>query len=69
MIARPTDPHQPRTAGPWPTARMIGRAALPWLLAAYIVYILLWYLPFRFYPDSYLFQVLEDFLGLPWFEP
>jgi hypothetical protein len=54
---------------PWPTALLLGRAALPWLLAAYIVYILLWYLPFKYYPDSYLFQVLEDSLGLPWFEP
>ena len=44
-------------------------AALPWLLAAYIAYILLWYLPFKFYPESYLFQVLEDWAGLPWFEP
>ena len=29
----------------------------------------MWYLPFKYYPDSYLFQVLEDSLGLPWFEP
>jgi hypothetical protein len=42
---------------------------LPYALAAYIAYILLWYLPFKFYPDSYLFQVLEDWSGLPWFEP
>jgi hypothetical protein len=42
---------------------------LPYALAAYIAYILLWYLPFKFYPDSYLFQVLEDWAGLPWFEP
>jgi hypothetical protein len=42
---------------------------LPYALAACIAYILLWYLPFKFYPDSYLFQVLEDWVGLPWFEP
>ena len=54
---------------PVPTAPLLGRIALPCLLAAYIVYILLWYLPFKFYSDSYLFQVLEDSLGLPWFEP
>ena len=54
---------------PLPTAFLLARAALPWVLAAYIVYILMWYLPFKFYPDSYLFQVLEDSLGLPWFEP
>ena len=54
---------------PLPTAFLLARVALPWVLAAYIVYILMWYLPFKFYPDSYLFQVLEDSLGLPWFEP
>ena len=42
---------------------------LPYVLAAYIAYILLWYLPFKFAPDSYLFQVLEDWIGLPAFEP
>ena len=54
-----------------PAATALAGASflLPYLLAAYIVYILLWYLPFKFYPDSYLFQVLEDSLGLPWFEP
>jgi hypothetical protein len=54
---------------PLATALLLARAALPWALAGYIVYILLWYLPFKFYPDSHLFQVLEDSLGLPWFEP
>jgi DoxX-like family len=49
----------------WEAAGMI----LPYALAAYIAYILLWYLPFKFYPDSYLFQVLEDAVGPPWFEP
>ena len=54
---------------PLPTAFLLARVVLPWALAVYIVYILMWYLPFKFYPDSYLFQVLEDSLGLPWFEP
>ena len=54
---------------PLPTALTAASVVLPWLLAVYIAYILLWYLPFKFYPDSYLFQVLEDWAGLPWFEP
>ena len=54
---------------PLPTALTFGWAVLPYVLAAYIAYILLWYLPFKFYPESYLFQVLEDSVGLPWFEP
>jgi hypothetical protein len=54
---------------PLPAALIAARVALPWLLAAYIAYILLWYLPFKFHPESYLFQVLEDWAGLPWFEP
>jgi hypothetical protein len=51
------------------TAVRILSLLLPWALAAYIAYILLWYLPFKFYPESFLFQVLEDWAGLPWFEP
>ncbi len=54
---------------PVPTALTIGWAVLPYLLAAYIAYILLWYLPFKFYPDSELFQTLENSVGFPWFEP
>ncbi|MFO1072475.1 MAG: DoxX family protein [Geminicoccaceae bacterium] len=54
---------------PAATVRACASFLLPYLLAAYIVYILLWYLPFKFYPDSFLFQVLEDAVGLPWFEP
>jgi hypothetical protein len=54
---------------PTGTALRVASLALLYLLAAYIAYILLWYLPFKFYPDSYLFQVLEDAVGLPWFEP
>ena len=69
MIARPADLFSRAPERPLPTAMLAARVALPWLLAAYIVYILLWYLPFKYYPDSYLFQVLEDSLGLPWFEP
>ena len=54
---------------PGGTALRVGGLLLPWALAAYVAYILLWYLPFKYYPDSYLFQVLEDAVGLPWFEP
>ncbi|MEK0084003.1 hypothetical protein [Benzoatithermus flavus] len=54
---------------PATTLRGLAGLLLPWALAAYIAYILLWYLPFKFYPDSYLFQVLEDWVGLSWFEP
>jgi integral membrane sensor domain MASE1 len=45
------------------------RLAAPYLMAAYVAYILGWYLPFKFAPDSYLFQVLEDWAGRPWVEP
>ena len=51
------------------TALRVACLALPYLLAAYIAYILLWYLPFKFYADSELFQILENSVGLPWFEP
>jgi hypothetical protein len=57
------------TARPLPAALLVARVALPYVLAAYIAYILLWYLPFKFYPDSELFQTLENWAGLPWFEP
>ena len=43
--------------------------ALPYLLSLYIVYILLYYLPFKFAPDSFLFQTLEDWAGFEWVEP
>jgi hypothetical protein len=58
-----------RGAAAAPGARAILLLALPYLLAAYIAYIFLWYLPYKFYPDSYLFQVLEDWAGRAWFEP
>ncbi len=45
------------------------RVAVPYLLAAYIVYILLWYLPFKFAPDSYLFNVIAEWVGIAGFEP
>jgi hypothetical protein len=54
---------------PGGTALRVAGVVLPYGLAAYIAYVLLWYLPFKFYPDSHLFQVLEDAVGLPWFEP
>jgi uncharacterized membrane protein YphA (DoxX/SURF4 family) len=57
------------TERPGRTALRAASVILPYALAAYIAYILLWYLPFKFYPDSHLFQVLEDSVGLPWFEP
>jgi hypothetical protein len=57
------------TRRPATTVLRAASLLLPYALAAYIAYILLWYLPFKFYPDSYLFQVLEDWVGLPWFEP
>lgn len=52
-----------------PALLRMASLLLPYALAAYIVYILLWYLPFKFYPDSFLFQVLEDAVGFQWFEP
>lgn len=51
------------------TALDVTRVVLPYALAAYIAYIFLYYLPFKFAPGSYLFQVLEDWAGLAWFEP
>lgn len=47
----------------------LGSIVLPYALAAYAAYIFLWYLPFKFAPESHLFQVLEDWAGLTWFEP
>lgn len=69
MSARTDDLRSRAAEQPLATAWLLARVALPWVLAAYIVYILMWYLPFKFYPESYLFQVLEDSLGFPWFEP
>lgn len=56
--------HRPTRA-----ALEVGSIALPYALASYVAYIFLWYLPFKFAPGSYLFQVLEDWSGLAWFEP
>jgi hypothetical protein len=57
------------TERPASTALNAAGMILSYALAAYIAYILLWYLPFKFYPESYLFQVLEDWAGRPWVEP
>jgi len=57
------------TAQPASTALRIAGLVVPYLLAAYIAYILLWYLPFKFYPDSELFQTIQDAVGVPGFEP
>ena len=51
------------TAQPASTGLRIAGLVVPYLLAAYIAYILLWYLPFKFYPDSELFQTLQDAWG------
>ena len=67
MTTIDADLARPRTGTS--SALAVAGLILPYALAAYIAYILLWYLPFKFYPDSFLFQVLEDWVGLPWFEP
>ena len=54
-----------------PTVTMLRMAglALPYLFAACIAYIPLSYLPYEFYPDRELFQIPDDAIGFPWFEP
>ena len=47
----------------------IGYKLLPWALAAFSAFVFLRYIPYKFAPDSHLFQVLEDWAGIPWFEP
>ena len=42
---------------------------LPWIFAIFIAFVFLRYLPYKFANDSYLFQVLEDWSGVSWFEP
>lgn len=42
---------------------------LPYVLAVFIAYVFLKYLPYKFATGSHLFQVLEDWSGLAWFEP
>jgi hypothetical protein len=54
---------------PLPTALALGRAGLPYALGAYIAYIFLWYLPYKFYPGNHVFETLEAWSGLPWVEP
>lgn len=46
-----------------------GALVLPYLLALYIAYIFLYYLPFKFAPGSALFQIIEDWAGQSWVEP
>ena len=45
------------------------KKALPYVLAVFIAYVFLKYLPYKFAKGSHLFQVLEDWSGLKWFEP
>jgi len=45
------------------------RKFLPYLLAIFIAYVFLRYLPYKFARGSHLFQVLEDWSGFVWFEP
>lgn len=56
-------------AHPLPTALAVGRAALPYVLALYIAYILLSYLPYKFHPGNYIFEQIEAWAGLSWIEP
>jgi hypothetical protein len=42
---------------------------LPYILALFITYVFIRYLPFKFAKGSHLFQVLEDWSTLAWFEP
>ncbi|MCA8908925.1 MAG: DoxX family protein [Rhodospirillaceae bacterium] len=41
----------------------------PYLLALFIAYVFLHYLPFKFAPGSALFQTIEDWAGVDWVEP
>ena len=66
MLATAKIAPRPAHAGAAGTAL---RIVAPYLMAAYIAYILGWYLPFKFAPESYLFQVLEDWAGRDWVEP
>lgn len=45
------------------------KKALPYLLAIFIAYVFLRYLPYKFAKGSHLFQVLEDWSGIATFEP
>ncbi|MEH6633775.1 MAG: hypothetical protein V7776_23525 [Halopseudomonas aestusnigri] len=47
----------------------IIKRILPYLLAIFMAYVFLRYLPHKFEKGSHLFQVLEDWSGLVWFEP
>ena len=45
------------------------KKVLPYLLAIFIAYVFLKYLPYKFAKGSHLFQVLEDWSGIASFEP
>lgn len=48
------------------------RTSLPWLLSLYIAFVFLQSLVFKFSDSEesiYIFQTIEDWLGLPFFEP
>lgn len=59
----------PRLAERLRPARRPLMLALPYLLGAYIAYIFLYYLRYKFAPDSALFQIIEDWAGVAWVEP
>ena len=60
---------QALTAHAQGSAPRLPYLVLPYLFAAWIAYVLLKYLPFKFASDSHLFQVLEDWAGMAWAEP
>ena len=47
----------------------ISLKILPWVLSAFCIFVFLRYIPYKFAPGSQLFQVLEDWAGISWFEP
>jgi hypothetical protein len=57
------------TERPLPTALALGRAGLPYALGLYMTFIFLYYLPYKFYPGNFIFEVLESWSGLTWVEP
>jgi hypothetical protein len=57
------------TERPLPTALALGRAGLPYALGLYMAFIFLYYLPYKFYPGNFVFEVLESWSGLTWVEP
>ncbi|MCB9960142.1 MAG: DoxX family protein [Rhodospirillaceae bacterium] len=51
-----------------PAIRAVG-LIFPYVLAVFIAYVFLYYLPFKFAPRSALFQTIEDWAGVDWVEP